>query len=158
MGSRREQILMTEDEIRDFLSVSIYGTLGTVGQDGYPHQINMAIGVREDGAIIMTSYAKAQKVLNLRRNPLASMLVEENVGIPYSEFRGVLLRGTVELIEDTQINLEIMHLLRDKMVRKRGEENMSPGVPEELAPKRVGIVLKPEKVTSWDHRKLQGVY
>ena len=43
----------------------------------------------KDGAFYMTSYAKAQKVLNVRRNPEVGVMVE--TGDSYAELRGVMV-------------------------------------------------------------------
>jgi len=45
----------------------------------------------KDGVIYMTSYGKAQKVINVRRNPKVGVMIE--VGEPYADFRGVMIRG-----------------------------------------------------------------
>ena len=44
--------------------------------------------------------AKAQKVLNLRRDPRITVLVED--GDYYEELRGVELVGTAEIVEDPE--------------------------------------------------------
>jgi general stress protein 26 len=46
----------------------------------------------------MTSYAKAQKVLNIRRNPKVGIMIE--AGKNYGDFRGLMIRGHCEIIED----------------------------------------------------------
>ena len=48
----------------------------------------------KDGVIYMTSYGKAQKVVNVRRNPKVGVMVE--VGERYADFRGVMIRGHCE--------------------------------------------------------------
>jgi len=54
--------------------------------------------VARDGAILMTSFGKAQKVVNIRRNPKVAVMVE--TGRNYSDLRGVMIRGECEIIED----------------------------------------------------------
>ena len=54
----------------------------------------------KDGAFYMTSYGKAQKVVNIRRNPRVGLMVE--AGNSYSELRGVMVRGRCEIIEDPE--------------------------------------------------------
>ena len=46
----------------------------------------------------MTSYGKAQKVVNIRRNPKVGIMVES--GGAYAELKGVMVRGDCELIEE----------------------------------------------------------
>ena len=43
-----------------------------------------------------SSYAKAQKVVNARRNPRVAVMIE--AGERYAEFRGVMIRGRCEVI------------------------------------------------------------
>jgi len=50
-----------------------------------------------DGAFYMTSYGKAQKVVNIRRNPKVALMVE--AGDEYAELRGVMIRGRCEILE-----------------------------------------------------------
>ena len=56
--------------------------------------------VVKDGAFYMTSYGKAQKVLNVRRNPKVGVMVE--TGDSYAELRGVMVRGHCEIIEGAE--------------------------------------------------------
>ena len=46
----------------------------------------------------MTSYGKAQKVLNIRRNPKVALMIE--TGDAYGELRGVMVRGHCEIIDE----------------------------------------------------------
>ena len=50
-------------------------TLCTVDKNGYPHAVAMSYMVK-DGCIYMTSFKKAQKVVNARRNPKVTVMIE----------------------------------------------------------------------------------
>jgi nitroimidazol reductase NimA-like FMN-containing flavoprotein (pyridoxamine 5'-phosphate oxidase superfamily) len=105
--SRRHEIQFTPDEQATFLSQPHKAALATIDKEGFPHVV--AMGYRyKDGVIYMTSYGKAQKVVNVRRNPKVSMMVE--VGERYADFRGVMIRGYCEIIEDPQVVKETMRL------------------------------------------------
>jgi PPOX class probable F420-dependent enzyme len=145
---RRHQIRMTADEQAAFLRENPKCALATIDKDGFPHVVAMGFYV-EDGAFWMTSYAKAQKVLNIRRNPRVGLMIE--TGGPYSELRGVMVRGTCELIE----NVETVRRVMGK--RRGGAEGGREGAFAS-APKRVALKVVPAKITSWDHRKLGGQY
>src|SRR5580704_18098294 len=93
---RRRQIALTEDERAAFLAANRKAALATVDKDGFPHLVAMTFGVK-DGAYYMTSYAKAQKVLNIRRNPRVGLMIE--AGGSYAELKGVMVRGTCEIVE-----------------------------------------------------------
>jgi PPOX class probable F420-dependent enzyme len=154
MPSRREQIRMTPQEAEAFLESHSLGVLGTVDATGAPHMIHMSYLYR-DGVIWFSSFAKAQKILNLRRHPRASFLVE--IPDPYDQIRGVLVRGDVTLIEDYDVVLSSMEEIR----RVQRSRNSSPQ-PEvdvaRVAAKRVLCSLKPDHIASWDHSRLGGVY
>ena len=44
------------------------------------------------------------------------------------------------------------------MARARGASYERPSAARDSAPKRVVLKITPEKITSWDHTKLAGVY
>jgi PPOX class probable F420-dependent enzyme len=148
---RRRQIRFSPDEQAAFLRENRKAALATIGQDGFPHIVAMNFYV-EAGAFYMTSYAKAQKVLNIRRNPNVAMMVE--TGDRYSELRGVMVRGRCEIIEGE----DAVHNAFAAMARARDATYERPRAANDSAPKRVVLKIIPEKITSWDHSKLGGVY
>jgi PPOX class probable F420-dependent enzyme len=148
--AQRPDIRLTPDEQTAFLRENRKAALATLDQDGFPHVVAMNFIVR-DGAYYMTSYGKAQKVVNVRRNPKVGVMVE--VGERYADFRGVMIRGRCEVIEDPQFVKETMHLA--------GESATEAAVPSGAAssvPKRVVLKITPYKIASWDHTKLGGKY
>jgi len=156
--SRRDQIRMTEGELRDFLVGAQTIILNSIGPDGVPHPMPMWFGVEDDGAIVMTTFRKSQKVKNLERDPRVSLLVED--GATYPELRGAVLYGRAELIDDGERVLDILSAVARASQPDLGEEAVKAARSSLLATasKRVGIRIQPERVVSWDHRKLGGVY
>jgi PPOX class probable F420-dependent enzyme len=146
--NRRRQIRLTTEEQAAFLDDNGKAALATIDPDGFPHVVAMGYFFA-DGAFYMTSYAKAQKVLNIRRNPKVGLMVE--TGSAYAELRGVMVRGTCEIIEDTET-------VRAAMQRRRGEGARAPSGGVDSAPKRVLLKVTPHKTASWDHAKLGGRY
>src|SRR5713101_7426411 len=149
--SRRRQIQLNPDEQTVFLREHRKASLATIDQNGFPHVVAMNF-YAENGSFYMTSYGKAQKVVNIRRNPKVALMVE--TGDKYSELRGVMVRGHCEIIEDT----EAVRAAFAAMARARGTTTERPRGSVDSAPKRVVLKIIPEKVTSWDHSKLGGVY
>jgi PPOX class probable F420-dependent enzyme len=147
----RPDITLTPDEQRALLAEPLKAALATVDADGFPHIVAMSF-LAKDGAIYMTSYAKAQKVLNARRNPRVAVMIE--TGQQYAEFRAVMIRGRCEVVEDRAVVEEIMR----GIAAKRSEKQSTPSGAASSAPKRVVLKIVPEKLTSWDHRKLGGRY
>src|ERR1700730_12470632 len=79
MPSRRADVEMSPDEIRDYLRSHFRLTLVSNGLGGYPHPMPMNYAVDDDDRIVMTTFRKSQKVANLRRDPRATLLVETGV-------------------------------------------------------------------------------
>jgi len=148
---RRDQIKLTLEEQTTFLRDARKAALATLDKEGFLHVVAMNFLAR-DGAIFMTSYGKAQKVVNIRRNPKVAVMVE--TGRTYSDLRGVMIRGQCEIIEDTATVEATMHAIRQK---DAGGAAVARG-PLANAPKRVVLKVIPKKIASWDHSKLGGRY
>lgn len=159
MPSRRDKIRMTDEETKRFLEASKTIILNSIGPEGVPHPMPMWYGLEDDGAVVMTTFAKSQKVRNLERDPRVSLLVE--AGEQYDQLRGVVLYGKAELVHDTEAVLDVLSRVTERM----GGGAAGDAPPEALraalrktAEKRVAIRVRPDRVVSWDHRKLGGVY
>lgn len=156
--SRRDQIRMTEDEVRAYLDEQKVINVASIGPNGRPHLAPLWYFPHEDGVATWT-YGTTQKAKNLRRLPEATVLVED--GDSYEKLRGVSLEADVQIIEDTA---EVTRLGIALTQRYAGGKPGDP-VPAELsafiagqAPKRIGLVFHPTKIVSWDHTKLGGTY
>lgn len=156
--SRRDQIRMTEDEVRAYFAEQKVINVASVGPNGRPHLAPLWYFPHEDGVATWT-YGTSQKAKNLRRLPEATVLVED--GDSYEKLRGISLEADVEIIEDTA---EVTRMGITLMQRYAGAQPGDPA-PAELqafiagqAPKRIGLVFRPTKIVSWDHTKLGGTY
>jgi PPOX class probable F420-dependent enzyme len=149
--NRRDQIRLTEPEQAELLRDAKKVALATIGTDGYPHLVMMNF-VARDGAILMSSYTKAQKVVNIRRNPKVAVMVER--GRHYGELQGVMIRGECEIINDPAIVVETMRAIRGR--EAAGAEPVQ--IPVTVSSKRVILKVIPSKIATWDHRKLGGKY
>ena len=149
--NRRRQIQLTPDEQAAFFREQRKAALATLDQHGFPHVVAMNYFAK-DGAFYMTSYAKAQKVVNIRRNPKVALMIEK--GDSYAELRGVMVRGRSEIIEGA----EAVRAAFTGMAEARGTTPSRPSDAGDSAPKRVVLKITPEKITSWDHSKLGGRY
>jgi PPOX class probable F420-dependent enzyme len=149
--NRRQQIQLTPDEQAAFFRERKKAALATIDKDGFPHVVAMNYFAR-DGAFYMTSYGKAQKVVNVRRNPKVALMME--AGDAYAELRGVMIRGHCEILDDPEAVKAAF------ASRAAAQSNPSPVQPGAVAsvPKRVVLRIIPQKVVSWDHRKLGGQY
>jgi nitroimidazol reductase NimA-like FMN-containing flavoprotein (pyridoxamine 5'-phosphate oxidase superfamily) len=149
--NRRRQIQLSPDEQAAFFREQHKAALATLDQNGFPHVVAMNY-LAKDGAFYMTSYGKAQKVVNIRCNPKVALMVE--TGSAYAELRGVMVRGHCEIIEGA----EAVRATFAAMTEARGTTPSRPSGAADSAAKRVVLKIIPEKITSWDHRKLGGRY
>jgi PPOX class probable F420-dependent enzyme len=155
MGSRRDQIRMSEDELREFLAEQKIMSCATLGPKGRPHLI--ALWYVPDGLELRGwTYAKSQKAKNLERDPRATVQVED--GVQYHELRGVMLECDVDLERDPR-KIERYGL---ELFTRYGDGSEPAGELREMvakqAQKRVGLHFRPTRIVSWDHSKLGGVY
>jgi PPOX class probable F420-dependent enzyme len=152
--ARRHEIALTPDEQRRYLAESHTIILTSLDRNGYPHPVAMWYVVDPDGAVAMTTFAKSQKALNLRREPRCALLVES--GRTYPELKGLLIRGRATLDTDTNHVLEVLGRIHEKYNQGQAAEVRDALLAQ--ARKRVLIRIRPERVSSWDHRKLGGAY
>jgi PPOX class probable F420-dependent enzyme len=147
---------MTDGEIRAFLAERKTLIVCSNGPHQVPHPVPMWFIVDPDGTIRMTTYAKSQKVQNLRRDPRVSLLVES--GERYEELRGVIFYGRAMVTDDTD---QVLKTLMAVTARQRPEQSTAEAMKEAFrtqASKRVEIRIAPDRIVSWDHTKLGGVY
>jgi PPOX class probable F420-dependent enzyme len=152
MPSRRDQIAMTDEELRAFVGEQMIVNVATLGPRGRPHLV--PLWYVADGLVLRGwTYAKSQKAKNLERDPHATLQIED--GVLYHELRGVMLECDVDLERDpaevekyglalferyAEVNPDV-----ETMVRKQAQ-------------KRVGLTFTPTRIVSWDHAKLGGTY
>lgn len=153
MASGRNAVQMSAEEIEQFLLDNMKVQIATIGPDGTPHLTTLYY-VLEDGLLAFWTYGRSQKVVNLRRDPRITCLVE--AGEDYFELRGVSIQGKARLIEDYD---EIRALGGRVAKRMAGDVDLGDfgdEIVDKQARKRVGIVVEPVKVASWDHHKMAG--
>ncbi len=152
--SRRNHIRLTPEQQAEFLAQARTMSLCTIDKDGYPHVVAMAY-MEKDGCIYMSSYGKAQKVVNIRRNPKVAVMIES--GTAYDQLKGLMIRGRCEVIDEPEEVWSLMRQTREKQGEKVSAEEEAQ--LRTRTQKRVVLKIIPEKVASWDHSKLgPGVY
>ena len=149
MANVRDRIRLTDDEIRDFVASSKTVIMATINHDGYPHLVPMWYSVL-DGLVHMHTYRSSQKARNVERDCRGSILVED--GVEYGKLRGVFMRGRFDVVDDQELCYRIAVASALKYQKLR--EHQAEGALRLYVRKRVALVFHPEKVSSWDHRKL----
>jgi PPOX class probable F420-dependent enzyme len=149
---------MTDAEIRDFLRTQKTIILSSIGPDGVPHPMPMWFTADDDLTISMATFRGTQKIVNLRRDPRVSLLVE--AGCEYSELKGVVIYGSAELSEDTDAIIATLVAASQKGTTETdaGARNALNEAVKKTASKRILIRVEPDRIVSWDHSKLAGTY
>jgi PPOX class probable F420-dependent enzyme len=150
MGTnQRAQIEMTPDEVRSFIAGQRTATLVTLGRTGHPHAIAMWFALI-DGVIWFETKAKAQKALNISRDPRVTVLIED--GETYDQLRGVSFEGRATIVDDPEALFAVGVSVWERYNGPYSEE-VRPLV-ESMLHKRVAVRLDVERTRTWDHRKL----
>lgn len=146
---RSRTIAMTPDEVDAFLAEQRTCRVATVGTNG-PHATPLWYAWL-DGSLWLTSLSRSQRWADLQKDPRIAVVVD--AGEAYTELRGVELRGRVEVVGE---------------VPRTGEPVPELDGPEQAFADRytngtwgndgrhAWLRLTPEKITSWDFRKLGG--
>ena len=156
----RKDISLTDAELSKFLESGHTLHVASIDADGYPHLAPMWYVLR-DGKLTFRSFTKSQKIVNLRRNPKLSVLLES--GETYNELKGVMIRGNATLIDDRATVLSIYGAIAAKYKMIGGQSVQLEGEALEAAfgsyaEKNTAVIVEPVKVASWDHAKLGGAY
>jgi PPOX class probable F420-dependent enzyme len=154
--SRRDQIKLSDGELRELIGRERVVVVSTLGRRGWPHSMPMWF-VPRDGEIWIWTYAKSQKVRNLERDDRATLLVE--TGREYAELRGAMIEARAEIHRDFDTVLAFAEELTIRYAEGISSvEGDAKGGLEAQAPKRVAIRFEPVRTATWDHRKLGGTY
>ena len=140
---------MTAEEATALLAGSHKLQLATINTDGTAHLVTMFY-VMLGGRIAFWTYRTSQKARNLARDPRVTCLVE--TGEEYFELRGVQVVGRVVAVHDPAGVLEIGRGIAGVMAGMAGDA-LDEYVAH-TARKRVGFFVEPQRIISWDHRKL----
>ena len=139
---------MTPEEVDAFLAEQRMCRVASVGSDGRPH--NSPLWFVWDGTSLwLNSVVKSQRWANLQRNPRVSVVIDAGDG--YGELRGVELMGSVEVVgdvprgSDPDPRVEVAERLFGE--RYTGGTFHADG-------RHAWLRLTPEKIVSWDFRKM----
>lgn len=141
---------MSPAEVDEHLAEPHKLQLATLNPDGFPHLVTMYYDVF-DGRLGFWTYATAQKTVNLRRDPRLTCLVE--TGDDYMTLRGVQVQGAAELIENEAAVADVGRRVYGRYIPGGITPELEPFI-EQQATKRVAVLVEPERIVTWDHRKL----
>ncbi|BBZ31088.1 PPOX class F420-dependent enzyme [Mycolicibacterium madagascariense] len=148
--NERSKIVMTDEEIVEFIDHSRTATLATLSADGKPHLVAMWYAII-DGEIWFETKAKSQKAVNLRRNPTLTVLIED--GDTYGTLRGVSIDGHAEIVDsDPDLLLRVGISVWERYTGPYTED-LRPYV-DQMMNNRIAVRVAADRLRSWDHRKL----
>ena len=163
MASKRDLIKLSDEEVDAFLDEQRTVVVATNGREGWPHLMPLWYVVRPTGPegageLWSWTFAKSQKTRNLERDPRATLQIE--AGEEYQELRGVMLETEVVIHRDTDDVLAVGLEVFGKYTPGLGEDlaDEVKAMVRKQAEKRVAFQFVERRRTSWDHRKLGGVY
>lgn len=151
--SRRDLIRMSDAEIRAFLEEQRIVQIATIDHDGWPHLVAMWYVLVND-QIVFWTYAKSQKLVNLRRDTRLTCLVE--TGDRYDKLQGVQIKGRAIISNGYETVQRIGAVIWEKYNGPLTDTSRQMVAAQ--AAKRVLVFVEPIEVVSWDHRKLGGNY
>ncbi len=151
MSARRDAITMSAAELAAFLDANPKVQVATIGPGGAPH-LTTLFYVLDEGRLAFWTYGRSQKIANLRRDPRITCLIED--GEDYFELRGATISGTAQLIEDYDEILALGQRVARRMAGVADLGDFGDEIVGQQARKRVGVIVAPQRIASWDHRKM----
>ena len=146
---RGRAIAMTSAEVDEFLAAERTCRAATSGQDGRPHVVPLWF-VWDGTSLWLSSVVRSQRWTDLARDPRVAVVVD--AGTAYTELRGVELSGAVVPVGEVPRTGAPDPDLDEP--ERLFAEKYTGGVAVPADGRHAWLRLTPEKVVSWDFRKL----
>ena len=151
---------LTEDELEELMTTSWNMRVATVGPGDRINVTPLWFGW---GGGRIYFYCRGQKITNLRRNPVCTVLVDRNERFP--ELQGAMFQGRATVLEDSAAEDADPHLedVRWQMGTKYagGHGEAAPPTGEKVRNPASArgrgwrwVVFEPDRVVTWDNHKL----
>jgi len=144
---------MTDQERIDYLHGRHVLNVATIGADVRVHLVAMWYGFLGDDIAFWT-YGRSQKIVNLRRDPRMTGLVE--TGDEYSQLMGVELVGRGIIIDDPAQSQAVGESVWERYTGP--VDDAARKAVAAVGAKRVAVRFEVDKFVTWDHNKLGGRY
>jgi hypothetical protein len=145
---RGRRIAMSADELAGFLGEQRTCRVATVGRDGAPSAAPLWF-VWDGSALWLNSIVRSQRWANLARDARVAVVIDDGQG--YDELRGVELTGNVEVVGEvprgSDPSPELAATEQLYGAKYAGGAFVADG-------RHAWLRLVPEKIVSWDFRKL----
>ena len=148
-------LALTPDELEEMMQTTWNMRIATAGPHGRITLSPLWFGW-VDGMVY--AWCRGQKVVDIRRNPVATVLVDRNERFP--ELQAVMFQGRCEVLEDLAAEEADLNLraVREQMGRKYHGGHGDHPVPQLAATARGSsarwIRFIPDRELSWDNTKL----
>ncbi|MCX4232136.1 pyridoxamine 5'-phosphate oxidase family protein [Streptomyces ortus] len=146
---RGRKIMMTPEELDEFLTTQRTCRVATVSADGAPH-VSTLWFVWDGKSLWLYSITRSKRWADLRRDPRVAVVID--AGEEYDQLRGVEVSGSVEFVGEVPRTGDPCPEL-DSVERLFARKNF--GIDELPHDGRhAWMRLTPEATASWDFRKL----
>jgi PPOX class probable F420-dependent enzyme len=144
---------MSAEQIDAFLSQPHVARLGTIGRDGQPH-VTPVWYVWEDGQALVILGERRQHLRNLRRDARATLCIDEDYRLAGGFAAGaqaVVLYARAS-IDDDEAHLQATYA-KEAQCYLGPAGSRDPAYRAAVAAERRRlVVLRPERIVSWDFR------
>ena len=147
---RGRKIAMSAEELDAFLAGERMCHAASIGADGGPH-VSPLWFVWDGTSLWLNSVVKSQRWTNLMRDPRVSVIIDG--GVDFSELRGAEITGKVEAVGEVPRTSTPDPQLAEAE-RLWGAKYMN-GSPFYADGGHAWLRIEPEKIVSWDFRKMQ---
>lgn len=154
-----KKLALSDEQLEELMQTSWNLRIATVGPGSRINLTPMWFGWAQGKIFI---YGRGQKVVNIRRNPACSIIVDRNEKFP--ELQAAMFQGKAKVLETAgEEDAEPgMASVRRQMGRKYagGHGSPAPSEPADNAATAAGrssrwIVFTPDRLVSWDNFKLK---
>jgi nitroimidazol reductase NimA-like FMN-containing flavoprotein (pyridoxamine 5'-phosphate oxidase superfamily) len=151
-------LALTPERLDELMTTSLNMRIATVGPGSRINLTPLWFGWA--GGNVYT-FCRGQKVVNLRRSPAATVLVDRNERFP--ELQGAMFQGRAMVLEDAEAEAADPHLeeARLQMGAKYAAGRGDPAAParrnEATARGRTGrwVRFEPERIVTWDNTRMK---
>ncbi|RFU83784.1 pyridoxamine 5'-phosphate oxidase family protein [Streptomyces triticagri] len=149
---RGRRIMMTPEELDAFLAEQRTCRVATVAADGTPHASTLWF-VWDGTSLWLYSITRSRRWADLRQDGRIAVVVDS--GEEYGELRGAELSGRVEFVgESPRTGEDCAELTEPERLFARKNFGLDT-MPHDG--RHAWVRLTPDKVASWDFRKLAGL-
>ena len=160
MAGIPQELALTEEQLDELMTTSWNMRIATLGPGT---RINLTPLWFGWGGGKVYFYARGQKIVNLRRTPSCTVLVDRNERFP--ELQGVMFQGTAVVLEDIAAEDADPDLeaVRWQMGRKYSGGHGEPAAPAGEKVRNPAqargkswrwVVVTPDRSVTWDNKKI----